>query len=619
MTAGDERGHIRPSDGMLPVAVAIWLVALRAVDTGAINDWGLFPSLPVAFFVAVGLLVVSVVLALSETHLSPVRLGLHVIALVVILHGTVPLLFPEPNYPWAYKHVGVVGYVNLHGGLDPSVDIYQNWPGFFAVAAWFTRIAGVGSPLAFAKWAPLYFNLLFCLELGFVLRFLPMTRRARWLAVFLFVSANWVGQDYFAPQALAFVLCLAFFGIILAWLRVDRPPALVTAAGSLARRLLRAGDGAPGEPGGDDLQPQLGSWARRLVLGTLIAVYAVIVVVHQLSPFLLLVGVVLLALAGLVRPLWVVAVLAALAIGYLALHLAFLRDEGHLSGSPFNPREVVGALSNPFDNADSTGFDTAHPMPGRRITALGSPVLILGLWALAGLGAVRRVRAGLPALLLVLLAASPGLLTLGQNYGGEAIFRIYLFSLPWTVALAASALGRRRPRTRGRDWGAAVASGVALSVVIVLFMSAFYGSVELYRVRPGALAANQYFYDHARPGSVLGLVSANVPSRVGARYDEFMSGSTPPVLSTLDAFHNHVLGEADLPALSALYREHAGHTSGDMYLSLNTDQQVYVEVLGLMPAGAVAGLDRALAASVDWELFYRNADAVIYRLLPASP
>jgi hypothetical protein len=255
-------------------------------------------------------------------------------------------------------------------------------------------------------------------------------------------------------------------------------------------------------------------------------------------------------------------------------------------------------------------------MPGRRITALGSPALILGLWALAALGAVRRIRAGRPALLLVLLAASPAVLAVGQNYGGEAIFRIYLFSLPWTVALAAGALGRR-PRARGRDWGWGAPAVVALSVVIVLFMSAFYGSVELYRVRPGAVAANQYFYDHARPGSVLGLVSLNVPSRVSGRYDEFMSGSTPPALSTVEAFRHHLLGEADLPALSALYREHAGRTAGDVYLSLSTDQQVYVEVLGLMPDGALAGLDRALAASVEWEVFYTNADAVIYRLLPA--
>lgn len=619
-----EKLHMKPSDVLLPTAVATWLFALSGVDSGAINDWGLLPALPVAFFVALGLLVASIALALTDPEPSPVRLGLHIVVLVVVLHGTVPLLFPEPNYPWVYKHVGVVGYIDLHRGLDPSVDIYQNWPGFFAVAAWFTRIAGVGSPLAFAKWAPLFFNLVFCLELAWVLWALPLARRTRWLALFLFVAANWVGQDYFAPQALAFGLSLAVYAIVLTWLRVDRRPALARAVGRIARRVLGGGsgpaDGLDLDEDNDTTAPRLGGWAKPFVLGTLIAVFAVVVVGHQLSPYLVLLGLGLLAAAGFVRPRWVVVALAAITLGYLALHLSFLRGNGDLAGSPFNPREILGALSNPFDNAHAAGFDTATPLAGRRITALGSPALILGLWALAGLGAVRRIRAGRPALLLVLLAAAPAVLVLGQNYGGEAIFRIYLFSLPWTVALGACALTRRADRrpagAAARDWASAVVVSAALSVVIVLFMSAFYGSIELYRVRPGAVAADQYFYDHARPGSVLGLVSPNVASRVSGRYDQFMSGSTPPALSTVEAFEHHLLGAADLPALAKLYSGHVEETPGDIYLALSADQQVYVEVLGLMPAGALDGLDRALASSPEWELFYRNADAVIYRFLP---
>jgi hypothetical protein len=598
----------------------LWLFALGGVHLGAVNDWGLLAALPVAFFVALGLLVVSIALSLTDTELSPLRLCLHVVALLLVLHATVPLLFPEPNYPWVYKHVGVVGYINLHGAVDPSVDIYQNWPGFFAVSAFFTKIAGAGSPLAFAKWAPVYFNLFFCLELAFVLRSLSLTRRTRWLAIFLFAAANWVGQDYFAPQALAFGLSLAAFGILLTWLRVDRQPALVRAMGRLARRVARTPKHAPANPdpadadfGNADELPELSGWARVLVIGTLITIFAVVVVSHQLSPFLVLFGIVLLAAAGMVRPRWVVVALGAIAFGYLAVHLTYLRSEGHLAGSPFNPRELIGALSNPFDNAHSTGFETANPMIGRSITALASPLLILGLWALAAVGAVRSIRNGRPALLLVLLAASPAFLVLGQNYGGEAIFRIYLFSLPWTAALTACALAPRSDRWRRRS---GVFVGLGLSVVLVLFMSAFYGSVELYRVRPGAVAASQYFFDHARPGSVLGLVAPNVPGRVGANYDKFKAGSAPPALSTLEEFQNHKLGATDLSALSNLYREHAQETPGDVYLSLSEDQQVYVEVLGLMPKGSLASLDRTLGSSAEWQLFYRNGDAVIYRFLP---
>jgi len=611
-------------DVLLPVSVGLWLFALHGTKPDAVNDWGLLAALPIMFYVALGLLVCSIGIVLTDDRTSPVRLGLHLVALVVLLHGTVPLIFPETNYPWAYKHMGVVGYINRHGRLDSSVDIYQNWPGFFTVAALFDRIAGVDSPLAYAKWAPVYFNLLLCLELAFVLRSLSMRRRERWLALFVFVTANWVGQDYFAPQALSLVLSLAVYGMVLAWMQVDRRPALVRAVGRLAQRLVGtrvdpapvASPGSSADPtssGPGLVGPTLAGSARALSLALVFAVFAVVVVSHQLSPYLVVFGVALCTAAGLIRPRWVVVGLGLLTIAYLVPHLPYLRNSHNLSGSPLNPRDILNALSNPFDNAQSSGFDGRQPLPGRSLTALGAPALILGMWVLATIGAFRRLRAGRPVLLLVLLTASPAFLAFGQNYGGEAIFRIYLFSLPWAATLASSALAPRSGRW-SRLRGGMVA--VALVGVAALFLSSFYGSIELYRVRPGAVAATRYFYDHAEPGSVLGLGAPNVPARVAANYDEFLVGSTPPPLTEVTELQGHRLGAGDLPTLSRLYQQHFFSSPGKVYLSLSADQDVYAEVLGYMPKGSIAGLDRALADSPQWRVFFRNRDAVIYEFVP---
>jgi hypothetical protein len=602
-------GGLRLTDALLPASLVLWAVSLRAVNIDAVDDWGLLHALPVTFFVALGLLVVSVAVALTQPGPSMPRLVLHLVAVVVVLHGTVPLLFPEPNYPWVYKHIGVTDYINAHGSLDPSVDIYQNWPAFFTVAAWFSRIAGVDSPLTFAKWAPVYFNLIFCLELAFIFRGLPLRPRERWLALFLFAAGNWVGQDYFAPQALAFVLSLAVFGMVLAWMRAETSPWPVRLARGAARWVARAAPAVDEEPS-DDVR--LEGWPRAVALGSLVLVFAVLVVAHQLSPFLVLLGLGFLAAAGMVRPRWVVAALAALAIGYFVAHLGYLRSEGHLAGSPFNPREIIASLSNPFDNAHAAGFDAIDPMPGRKLTALGAPVLILGLWVLGSIGALRRLRAGRSALLLAALAVSPAVIAVGENYGGEAIFRIFLFSLPWTAALAASAVV---PRSDRRRVGALVVTGVVLAGVVTLFMSAFYGSVELYRVRPGAVEASQYYFAHAPPGSALGLLSPNVPGRVSGNYDLFVSGSAPPPLSSVEPLHNRLLGAADLPILDGLYREHRAATPGNLYLSMSADQETYVRVLGLMPEGAVARLERALAEAPEWRVFFRSPDAVIYEFV----
>ena len=76
-----------------------------------------------------------------------------------MLYATAPLVYPEGRYAWLYKTIGVVQYINVHGHLDDSVDIYQNWPGFFSLASWFGKVAGASNPVDYAKWAQPLFEL----------------------------------------------------------------------------------------------------------------------------------------------------------------------------------------------------------------------------------------------------------------------------------------------------------------------------------------------------------------------------------------------------------------------------------------------------------------------------
>lgn len=598
------RRRLRPPDLMLPAALLLWVTAVRGVNPDAMNDWGLFRVLPVAFFAALGLLVVSIVVALADELPSPARLVLHLAALVLVLHGTVPLLFSVPNYPWLYKHIGVVGYIDLYGALDTQIDIYHNWPGFFALAAWFSKITGVGSPAVYAGWAPVYTNAIICLELAFIFRSLPVERRTRWVGLFLFVPGNWVGQDYFAPQALAMVFSLAVFGMALAWLQSDRLTVVARAASRIARWAVRAPvigrssrDRAPLPPGRAEL-------AR---LGVLFAVFVALVVTHQLTPYAVIMGLALLATTGLIRPRWVVLALAGIAVGYLLLRLPYVQ----------RTQDLFSSLFDPWHNINGNGFGESRAQPGRRVTVLGAPALMLGLWALAAVGVVRTLRAGRSAMVLALLAASPVLIALGQSYGGEVVFRIYLFSLPWTALLAASAL---EPRSLGVRVRNGVKLGLVLAGAITLFMSAFYGSEELYRVRAGEVHASRYFYRYAEPGSVLVLVAPRFPARVAANYSQFISSdSAPSLLNSVKTFRYRVLGADDLPALSRFINRQLGGKEGSAYLALSNDQQIYAQVLGLSPPGSMASLDRALAGSDAWQLFCRNSDVAVYRFVREAP
>jgi hypothetical protein len=442
--------------------------------------------------------------------------------------------------------------------------------------------------------------------LGFAFRSLPVSSRTRWLGMFLFVAGNWIGQDYFSPQALAYVLTLAVLAIVLTWFQADQPPALIAPIARRVRRLVRAPEVAAGR----EIAPIAGVDAhgssRRLRaarLAALFAIFAAIVVTHQLSPYMIILSIGALIVAGKARPRWMGLVLAAEAIAYLIPNLAFLQ----------RTQDLFGSLLQPFGNVGLSHLGQSTPELGHRIVTLAAPALVLGLWALAVLGVVRRLRAGRPTLLLALLAGTPALLVLLQSYGGEAVLRVYLFSLPWTALLAACALdaggGRWRPLASARV-------GLTLTGVVVLFMSAFYGSEELYQVQPGALQASQYFYGHAPPGSVLILGAPQFPLLATANYNRFISADPTPSLITDTALLHHDLGPRSVPAVSALAASDAdGHA---VFLALTANQQSYDQVLGLLPKGSLARLGAALARAPQWRIVYRNSVASIYRYLGGS-
>ena len=209
---------IHVSDVALPVAIALWAIGVSRTNATTLGPFGLPAQLPVIFYAGVALLVLSAVIELTGEHPSRWRMALHSIALVVMLYGTAPLVYPEGRYSWLYKTIGVVQYITAHGQLDRHIDIYQNWPGFFALAAWFGKVAGVASPLAYAKWAQLVFELAALPLLYLIYDALPLSFRQRWMALLLYSAANWIAQDYLSPQGLGTVLSLGIMAITMHWL-----------------------------------------------------------------------------------------------------------------------------------------------------------------------------------------------------------------------------------------------------------------------------------------------------------------------------------------------------------------------------------------------------------------
>lgn len=585
------------SDALLPLAAVLWLIAVRQVRVQDINEFGLVPALPVTFFLCLALLTVSFISLLARDQPSTIRLAVNVLALIGAMQAVVPLILPLPQYGYVFKHFGVVEYITLHGSVDDRIDIYQNWPGFFALAAWFDRLAGVRDPVSYAAWAPVYFDVLTVLAINISLRALSIPWRARWPALYIFVVGNWVGQDYFAPQAFGFVLSQWVLACLLTLFRAAPSPWI----GRLEERVTNFARGVYVKTA-PLVTRELTRRQRFPALIAVFATFAVITFSHQLSPYMVIVAAGVLAVPGLLRPRWIVAVLVLIAGWYLITRYGFLRTHGDLILS-----------FNPFKNVENPEASPNQGVPGKIFTGYAARALSAVIWSLALVGAFRRSRAGNSVLVPLGLFFAPFLIIFGQEYGGEAIYRVFLFSLPWAACLAGVALA---PAARW-TWWASARIGIALSVITLLFLQAYFGLAEINEVRPSEVAASNYFYAHARPGSVLILAAPNYPERGSPIYDHFVvtSGAYDPKLVPNAEFTHRMLGPDDLDAIESVLRSYAPHG----YFAITSGMKIYVHDYALLPDGALDNLDHALAASKRWKLFFRSQDAVIYELVaPAT-
>jgi hypothetical protein len=589
-------GRLVISDALLPLAAGLWWLALRELRIQDIGDFGLVPALPVSYFLGLGVLTISFISLLARHQASTIRLALHIIALVVTLQALLPLVFPLPQYGYVFKHIGVVEYISLHGSVNDHIDIYQNWPGFFALAAWFDRLAGVQNPVSYAAWAPVYFDTLSVLAINISLRALALPWRARWLALYIFVIGNWVGQDYFAPQAFAFALSQWVIACMLTLFRAAPAPWI----GRIEERVTNLARGVYVKTV-PLISPDLSRRQRIPALIAIFVTFAVITFSHQLSPYMVIVAAGVLAVPGLLRPRWMIAVLVLIAGSYLVSRYGFLKTHGDLILS-----------FNPFKNTTNPDASTDQGVLGKIATGYAARILSAFVWLLALVGAFRRSRSGNSVLVPLGLFFAPFLIIFGQEYGGEAIYRVFLFSLPWAAGLAAVALA-----AAGRwTWWATARTGIALGVITLLFLQAYFGLAEINVVRPSEVAASNYFYSHARAGSVLILAAPNYPERGSAIYDHFVvtSGAYDPKLIPNPEFTHRMLGAADLPGIESVLRSYAPHG----YFAITTGMKVYAHVYDWLPDGSLDNLDLALASSKRWKLFYRNGDAVIYELVATN-
>ncbi len=232
-------------------ALVMYVLAMKArpsdlvgVDLYAMTGLGLISVMPPVALFAIALLILSFFDTLTQKRNRPILLLFQILAVMFALHGAAVLVEPLPRFPVAWTIGGFVDYIARTGETLVALDARFNWPGFSVFSAFMIRAAGVEDAAALLNWWPLISNVAYLIPLIVIVRRLQADRRAKWLALMIFVVSQWVGQDYFSPQGMTYLLYMLFVAILMTWfIKVDP-------VSSFWRRrwTLRPGERAPARP-----------------------------------------------------------------------------------------------------------------------------------------------------------------------------------------------------------------------------------------------------------------------------------------------------------------------------------------------------------------------------------
>ncbi len=470
-----------PVIALVALALSITLLAGARLK---LDGYGLLNSLPLGYYLGlVGLPLASAIEWRRESS-RPALVLAYLFAFLLLVWLTPYVLEGTPRFRTSYLSYGYVDPVARGQGLFPRLFIYHNWP-LFSIGMAALQNAFALSPLKLMAFFPTIIMVLYLIPLSALLLMAtdrywpgpkgrwrtlrgPLGTDGRWVVgLWVFVVFQWTNQDYFSPQALAFLFYLGLMVV-------------------LAHTALRR-DGVFNAVSG----------------GATVILFTLIVATHVLSGLIALFVIAGLTLSKQLRRPTLLLLCLLVFVAWQAYPAApFYQSYGHrllqtvFAAGDFLQTNVSGRISGSGE----------HLTVSRARVAVTAIVFALGLLALAahlspGLRERwRRPRVlwhSLPHQQRFALAWLISTVLVGpvSVYGGEMLIRTELFSLPPLAMIIAAAATRRRIL--------AVVAGTLMAMA-PLHILTHYGN-ELYDyVSPGELAGFRFIADHLAPAKIYG-------------------------------------------------------------------------------------------------------------------
>jgi hypothetical protein len=606
------RFRLDPSDVLvavlLTIAVGLWWHGSRQLPLHEMTDVGLASILPPQVWIAYLLVATAFCVALRSGRTAAILAS--IATTVLVLHGLGVVAEPEMRFAVAWRHIGIADFIRTGGKLDPDLDAYQSWPGFFALIAFLWQATGLTDPSPVVAWTPVFYNLMYLPPLIAIGLRVTGNRTVTWLAAWLFTASNWIGQDYFSPQGWYLFVYLVVMAVLIEWFPVRPVPWRVTPCRSVILRWKVARwrrSGTPIVPAPDG--PDVTRTQRTALLAIILLLVATMISSHQLTPFALTFGIGALVLVGWCRVqlLPVIVLLATLTwLGYGA--------SAYVAGHGAMLEEQVGAVASIFDQ---TVANRLSGTPGHTLVVRLRLLETAALWLLAAAGAIRLVRGGRAELALGLGAAAAGtfpVLAL-QSYGGEALLRIAFFALPFMALLAAVALVG--PDAADLPFRPLVAIALTAVVLVSVFPISRYGNERMDWYSTDQVSVVRQMYALAPPGSVLTSVTGGLPWRYThyADYDYRLLVDGNDVVVGDDAGSS---GSVDLEnssqaeLISQVISRVMPAPGQRSFLIMTRSESAEIDLMGPFHAGSTAALERAVRTSAAFRPVATSPDAQLY-------
>ncbi len=573
----------------LLVALALWAYAMRHTDVSRLDDYGLVSALHPAFWAGLAVLTTGFWFTVRDARRPAAWSAAYVLGLLVMERATQAVLYPTPLYAWAWKHEAVIDHLLTAGGLQTAdqvgdMAVYDQWPGFFAAQAALQRLLGVDSAAMFMAWWPLVSSLMLLLPLLLIYRTFTEDRRLIWTAVWLFYVANWVGQDYFSPQSVAYALHVGVLAVVLR---------------RFGRSAVRRG------------RPRQAVWTVVITVMTV-----AIVISHQLTPGMLAVCLIALCLSRRYRD-WVPVVTT------VVIFLAWCLTAALPFLSAAMP-DMIRSVGDVGANVE-TGYGATPTGTGAIATSWAARLLSGSVLLLAALGVLRQRVLRHRARPLLLIAAAPLPMFAASSYGSEMIFRVLLFMLPGAAFFAAAALlpkvrtlaadaaakeaaGRQAApvKSRGRGTGTWVGLAALLGGTLA-FVPAYSGKDRINYFPPQEVALVRQLFDQAPEGSLVVAANRNYPLAYASYWsvDHYWF---------LDDARSHVDRIVTDPA-GTLASDMAGvERPARAYFLLTQGQLANSEMNGQLDEAQLDRIQKSVAASPRFQLVAENGAGWLYEL-----